>query len=329
MTDTIFIGFGDEDSPGSYRIAGHAVNIRPALPALEPFSTLGQPGHDRVPIDPEGSVSRQPVPGQAPFLRRAEGWVAGRDRWVECRAWPGGRYALTIEGIGSFRILPDGGDTLIATELPVSDLSVAAVFGPVLALTLGWRHVWILHASAVVREGDVRVFLGPSEAGKSTLAEYLASRSEEGWRAVADDLLPVRFREGGLEALPRYPQHGWSSGEQWSTGLPEALPIGALYRLGEPDPGVGEPALRGLAGRKAVETGVRQTLSAGLFDHLLLERHLEFCGRVAEEVPVFALEYPRDRALLPTVEGLLLDGNATASKGEEHLDLEGRLETKS
>lgn len=337
MSETIYIELGDAESQGAYRIAGQPVLARPSIQYLESFREEDGPSTRWFSVDPEVEVSSaSSETGSGRSVRSVSGFVAGRDRRVRCRVLRGRRgYGLEIEGIGDFRIVRGvAEEVLVTADLEVSDLVLTALLGPPLALAFGWRDVWVLHASAVAREGRVRAFLGPGGIGKSTLAEYLSSRPDDGWIRVTDDLLPVRLGEGGLEALPRYPQPRWGPAGQRGGLLPEALPVEALYRLGRTNSPAGRPGCVSLPGRRAAAAALHQTVSAALFDELLLERHLEFCGRLAETVPVFALDYPLDRALLPAVEELLLgpvpeEPETEESVPEERAEVESRSEAET
>jgi hypothetical protein len=56
----------------------------------------------------------------------------------------------------------------------------------------------VAHGAAIARDGKAVLLLGPSGAGKST-AGYLASL--DGWTLLSDDLVVVRHRNGGLDAV--------------------------------------------------------------------------------------------------------------------------------
>ena len=110
-------------------------------------------------------------------------------------------------------------------------------------------QVWgrqVIHASAVARRetGEVLVFVGPSHAGKSTLAYGLSRRP--GWCHVGDDTLAFSSEKSGLmlHALPNdarlRPQtatHYGRPGTPEPIGWPEApLHLGRVYFLsGDPD----------------------------------------------------------------------------------------------
>ena len=57
-----------------------------------------------------------------------------------------------------------------------------------------------LHTAAVARDGRVCLVVGPSGAGKTTLALALCAR---GWRLLGDDVILIDRRDASLRAFPR------------------------------------------------------------------------------------------------------------------------------
>ncbi len=79
-------------------------------------------------------------------------------------------------------------------------------------------------------DGAAVAFVGETGAGKSTLAAYLAR--EAGWLRLADDVLPVALGgAGGPAALPHFPQLKLPAAEQVGPGVPQRMPLRAVYAL--------------------------------------------------------------------------------------------------
>jgi len=53
--------------------------------------------------------------------------------------------------------------------------------------------------------------------------------------------------------------------------------------------------------RQAMQTLIRHTVAARLFDRPLLAAHLDFCAEAAARIPVRRLAYPHRREVLPQV----------------------------
>ncbi len=106
-----------------------------------------------------------------------------------------GAYLLAADG-RSLRYMPEGHD-----EGAWQRLLIAQVL-PFAALLQGLE---VFHASAVVWEGTGIAFLGPSRAGKTSLALELCQR---GARFLADDVLALEIDAGRLLAHPGTPVAG-------------------------------------------------------------------------------------------------------------------------
>jgi hypothetical protein len=77
------------------------------------------------------------------------------------------------------------------------------LLGPVLGLLLYLRGLTCLHASAIACDGAALVFVGPAEAGKSTLA---AAYARQGYRVLTDDVLVLVRNEHSIVAIPGVPR---------------------------------------------------------------------------------------------------------------------------
>jgi hypothetical protein len=186
----------------------------------------------------------------------------------------------------------------------LSELDRQILLGPALVLALAMRGAWCLHASAVAFRGQCAVLLGDSGFGKSTLAAFLSDAGQPDWVLVADDIVPLAEDASKIEVLPRFPQPKLPIDEPPGLALPERLPLAHLFALAQRDD-EGRPDLQLLPPSEAVQTLVRHTAGSRLFVPELLARHLSFCARATEQVPVYRLSYPHRRDVLPAVKSLL------------------------
>ncbi len=93
---------------------------------------------------------------------------------------------------------------------------------PVLGFVLRLRGTTCLHASAVTIGGSAIALLGPPNAGKSTTA---ASLRGSGYPVIADDIVALVERDGGLCVQPAYPQlRLWPESVALLYGTADALP---------------------------------------------------------------------------------------------------------
>ena len=249
-------------------------------------------------------------------------WVGRAHREVACLSSPAS-YRLNIEGVGHFAVAADGKVSQISEEPNVEPGIVAeTMLGPVLMLALALRSTYCLHAGAVTVGGRTIAFVGESGRGKSTLAAFLGAEGGRVWQRAADDVLPVLLEGAELMARPHFPQLKLKPEEQPALGLPEQIPLAAVYVLGElADERSGvSPEIRPLSCSQAALALIRHTIAARLFDKQLLARHTDFCAAAASRIPVRRLVYPRRYDVLPQVRELLAadldkiaDGAAGAS----------------
>ncbi|MGC9334109.1 MAG: hypothetical protein ACP5JJ_08180 [Anaerolineae bacterium] len=245
----------------------------------------------------EASGCRESVP-----VYQGPGWIGNRWRDLEC--WSGSDgYRVAVADVGVFAVAADGGAIfhMDADADLAHPLLVETVLGPPLMLALALQGTWCLHASAVLAGEHLIAFMGESGSGKSTLAAFLGAGGNGPWRRVADDIVPVVPRPEGLEALPRFPQLKLPADQQPAIGLPERLPLAAIYLLDEPKAGQTDVAIQPLAARQGMLSLIRHTVAARLFDRDLLERHMNFCADGVDKVPVRWLSFPRQFGLLPRV----------------------------
>jgi hypothetical protein len=277
-----------------YRLAGRELTTAIGSRYLSPFEIS--------PPEQPPTIEKLAPSGVAHnVVRRTTGWVAGEDRAVECRAENDG-LRVWVERVGTFAVTWGGRSVCCVEEAPEMDPEVLEqiALGPPPILALALQQVICLHAGGVATEGGVVAFLGRSGAGKSTLAEFL-DRREPGWSRCADDILALEGGEGGVEALPQFPQLKLDRDQQWRPPKPERLPMRAFYVLGEELPEASKPVVTALSPREATAELVSHTVAWTLFPPDLLRRHLELCASAAGAVPVRELSYPKRIELLPEV----------------------------
>ncbi|WP_313556520.1 hypothetical protein [Agrobacterium cavarae] len=124
--------------------------------------------------------------------------------------------------VGKFDIRGDS-EIVVDPVVGVEDeLVCLPLLGPVMAVLLHIRGVFVLHASAVSLDGNLVAFLGDKMAGKSSTA---AAFLKHDFRLVSDDLVPIVKREAGLVVLPTYPQMKLSSAAAENAGSTSITPL--------------------------------------------------------------------------------------------------------
>ena len=129
---------------------------------------------------------------------RAE--TAGRG-WA-FHATPEG-VVLSWSGVGAF-LVRDGRE-IVMDPLPGVEERVLRLFllGTTLAVLLHQRGWVVLHGSVVASAGRALAFVGPKQAGKSTIAALLHGRQYD---LLADDVVAIDLSQGDPLALSGFPQ---------------------------------------------------------------------------------------------------------------------------
>lgn len=229
-----------------------------------------------------------------------------------------GRLRLSFDDTGVFDVSADGHRIEWASPTE-PDLAAARkdVLGRVMAVCLEQEGITTLHGSAVALNGMALAFLAPKFHGKSTTATALV---ESGARLLADDLVAV---SGGPRpvVMPSVPVvQLWKDSAERATGTsatvrgdtdapkvqmawdePErsqsvAAPLAAVYLLAPISPDTEGAAVRRIRLPGALATVA--LLGQGKIVGLLGGRHrvslLRRIADLAEHVPVYRLEIPRD-----------------------------------
>ena len=215
-------------------------------------------------------------------------------------------------------------DDGLVTWRPVPGTSPQAVrdlyLNQVLPVIRGQLGELILHASAVAIDGEVAAFVAGTGRGKSTLAAAFARAAMP---FLSDDGLALTRQGAGYVASPNRPSFRLWQDSQIAIGarrepadddeeeksrveagaaLPfqsAPLPLRALYFLGPGDSDA--PVIEPLPRHRAVAELMNHAFLLDVGDRDCLQRHFETLADLAEAVPSFVLDYPRDYALLADV----------------------------
>ena len=280
---------------------GHHVR-RPGVPVTSRFGALP------AAVDPseiELSLGALPDVPSGPAGGGTSSHVVGEDVYLHWR------------GVGSFLVRE--GRLVTVDPAPGADQDTLRCYvgGPVLAVLLHQRGRLVLHASGVALDGCAVAFLGGSGWGKSTLAGLLHRR---GHRFLTDDVLAVDVEHGravapGLPELKLWPDTATALGHD-PDAMPRLhpreqkrarrlkrgfghrpVPLDRLYVLAE---GEG-PAIEPLSPREALVELLRHSYGARTLQAIRTAEHFRQCARVAAEMPVARLRFPRSFALLDRV----------------------------
>ncbi len=287
-----------------YRLAGHEFFFQNQLPILNNSRVAGKVSIEIETLHPheKSTLISRNVSLIGDENRKVEVWAASPGTLL--RVSGGSDFYITSNGeaivrVGEVQGYASQGE--IQSSSVLSGLDREILLGPALVLALVIRGTWSLHASAVTCQGKTIAFVGESGRGKSTLAAYL---SNAGWHLVADDILPVTGLPHGLRAWPHFPQMKLPIDMQPGVRLPEHIPLNIVCELALAGPDdLAEVKL--LPPKQAIRVLLSQVAGTRLFDKSLLEKHLDFCAKAAEEIPVYQLVYPHRKDALPEIKELL------------------------
>ena len=182
----------------------------------------------------------------------------------------------------------------------------------------------ILHASGTAVNGRGVAFVGPQDAGKSSLVTAMCQR---GHRFLTDDVLAVVETDGVWRAVPSFPRislapetrealdvdrpkvasaNGTSFGPWFDVEdrfEHDPVPVDIIYILEERG-GVESPNSRAIKGQQSVERLIQHSvLSPGLDLTDPLGRQFRQCAELCQSVPVKVLERPDGFETIPDVVG--------------------------
>jgi hypothetical protein len=201
------------------------------------------------------------------------------------------------------------------------------LLGQVLSFAMLMQGIEPLHATAVVVGRGAVAFLGDSGYGKSSLG---VSFVRENYPLLTDDVLVLEQRGEDLLAYPGMPRiklfpemcgsmfqgcegtpmNGWTRKAIFALSAQQhqvsAIPLRILYVLSPPSNRPPRVTLRRMSERKAFLSVLKNTFNDILLGPTRLKRQFQFAARVAAQVPVKSLSYPRTLSALPAVVDAIL-----------------------
>ncbi len=166
-----------------------------------------------------------------------------------------------------------------------------------LAPLLADRGALLLHSAAAIVEGSGFMFVGHSEAGKSTTMELLkAARASRGLDAtvLCDDRNVVR-RFGSTWRVYGTWSHGTTSDVS-----PESAPLRAILFLKQD----GENRIEPLSDRKEIWKRLLATLIRGAVTAEWWKKELDILETIVAEVPCYVMRFDKSGAIVGEIEAL-------------------------
>lgn len=223
------------------------------------------------------------------------------------------------------------------------------LLGNVLAYWCEMSGTPVLHASAVVVDGNAVAFTASTRGGKSSLA---AGLMQCGCPLLTEDLLRIRFHADGFRVEPGYPQmRFWPHDAErllgrsdeldpahpsspkrrvpvgpggFGTFCGESRPLGCLYLPSRGEPGSDERAIEiaRVPPRRAIVELIRGMFAPRLVKAAGWEQlRFELFADLASRIPVRTVRYPYGFEHFPAVlEAILDDVRHTASSHDSSTD---------
>ena len=232
-------------------------------------------------------------------------------------------YLLRFPGLADFEVSGDGTSITACPAESTDDVTVEHLYvNQVVPLALSRQGRPSFHASVVTVSGGAVAFLGKTGMGKSTLAASFALGDAA---FLTDDSLLVEETGDGCLAIPSH-----ASLRLWDdsvdalvderTSKAAAISYSTKARLlagealayrEEPLPllaafllqwyGVSDVKRSALKGTDYHMAWIENSFLLDIEDRLLLAEHFDWTHRIAEAVPTFSLDYPRDYGMLADV----------------------------
>lgn len=279
------------------------------LPSVSPDITIGP-----LPAPP-------PEPGRSDWIHH---WPDESGAMSLGRSGEGNDLLLRFPGLADFVISEDG-RSLGAWPAPETGTETLRhlLLDQVLPRVLAQQGRLVLHAGAVRVGQQAIAFIGETGRGKSTLT---ASFHAAGFPLLSDDGLVLTQGEDTALARPTYPSlRLWPEAvaglyarapdvapmAHYSTKrrvimkditVRSSLPLAALYVLAaEMEDDAGSISLTRLSPSAACMEIISNSFLLNVTDRRRAMGLLTVAGRIAEQLPVFSLAYPRRFACLPSV----------------------------
>lgn len=232
-------------------------------------------------------------------------------------------YLLRFPDLADFEVSVDGRNVTAYPAEGTDDVTVEHLYiNQLVPLALSRQGLPAFHASVITVPGGAVAFLGKTGMGKSTLAAAFAL---QGATFLTDDALLIEEHADGCRAQPSHASiRLWEDSVEALIGenVEKAGPISysdkarllagdALAYTDEPQPllaafvlvqeDVESVAIRELTGLDRYMGWLQNSFLLDVKDNDLLARHFEWTHRISGSVPTFALDYPRDYGILPSV----------------------------
>lgn len=244
-------------------------------------------------------------------------------------------YLLKIHGYLDFKISSNGRYiTYYPKSTTLREHIWIGLFGPALSLALRLQEIITLHSSAIAYQDQAIVFLGDSGVGKSTLSAAFAI--EDKYDLITDDVLPIYQTGQEFYAAPGVPwiklwpevcNYFLENELEFTKVSPEiekryvpyssdkvcicsrTCQLGRIYLLEPFAPTIPkkEIAIQPISPLEATFALVKHTFHGYALEGKILAKELRAYTRLASQVPVYRIFYPKNFEVLTSVRSVILE----------------------
>jgi hypothetical protein len=227
-------------------------------------------------------------------------------------------YILRFPHLLDFEVSDDGATVRASqSEATSPETFWHLLLDQVLPRALSHRRRHVVHAAGIAHHSVAVAFVGDTGAGKSTMAGVFAQGGEQ---LLSDDALVIDPVGRSHNVIPTYPSlRLWSDSlaelgldnrdllrvahysekRRLKVPLPPAehprssWPLAVIYYL-DPVAPAAQTTITRLTPREAVAVLLRESFQLDVTDISATAWLLDRCARLADDIPVFRLGYPRD-----------------------------------
>lgn len=319
-----------------YRAYGHILSCNAPLQELE--QTLSPDSTEDADLHVLFSPADEHIPSPSSWYLTIS--LADGTPWQRCAKVSHG-YLMHFPHLANF-VFDTSNDSIRCIPEPQTPPHTLhhLLLDQVIPLVLNYKGNEVLHGAAVVTPYGACAFVGPTGAGKSTLA---ASFLSAGYSVLTDDCVVLDSRGRDIMAIPAYPGlRLWddaitalfgSTGsyapvahytpkQRFTAALSatpfcsSGVPLAGVYVLGtnadEHAPLASTPEIRPFSVREALMTLLSLAFKLDIQDHRMLTREFDFLHRLVTQIPVRRLIVPDSFATFPAVHAAVLHDLATS-----------------
>lgn len=311
-------------SPLRYRVCGVTIGSDSPISQLAALREIN--GSQPLDLRIRRTLPHEPWPSAARWFLSCR--LATGTPWLRCAKLNGG-YLLRFPKLADFWVEADARTVRYRSRCGMPDDAVHhLLLNQVLPRVLNLQGREAIHATAVLTSFGCCAFIGPTGAGKSTLA---ASFLFTGYPVLSDDCLGLDRAQGRILAAPAYPGlrlweptlEAFGQKEyRWEPIAPESAkrrlvcadhasfpsepqPLARVYAVLRSD-GTEDPVVEPLTCREGFVELLASAFRLDITDRTMLARQFGVLEAVASTVPVRRLHIPNDLGSLPAVRKAIL-----------------------